>query len=424
MGFQQGLSGLNAASKNLEVTGNNIANASTVGFKQAQAQFADMYANSMNRSGNSPVGIGVATANVAQQFVQGNITPTNNPLDIAINGDGFFRMVSGTDNQTPMYGRNGQFQLDKNGFIINPSENGAFLTGLAPGVVGGDPVPIHIDTASIPAIQTSTSSTTLNLDSRDDVFTVPFDYTQSSTYSDTTGMTVYDSLGNTHNIQTFYRKSGVTPAPGATTTWDVYSTVDGQPVPAIPPLPAPQVQAPIGSLVFDANGVTTATTTAAQTFNIAIPAGVGTNAFTVPLNFSGTIQSGATFAVLARDQNGKQPGTLTGFEIGADGAITGSYSNGENRNLGTVVIATFANPNGLQPIGNNLYATSSATGEALIGKPTSGGLGALQARATEDSNVDLTAELVNLIVAQRVYQANAQTIKAQDTILQTVVNGL
>ncbi|HEY4318474.1 MAG TPA: flagellar hook protein FlgE [Herbaspirillum sp.] len=433
MGFQQGLSGLNAASKNLDVTGNNIANASTVGFKMGQAQFADMYANSMNRSGNSPVGIGVSTANVAQQFVQGNITPTNNPLDIAINGDGFFRMVSGTDNQTPMYGRNGQFQLDKNGFIINPSENGAFLTGLPAGVTGGDPVPIKIDTSSIPAVQTTTASDVLNLDSRDAVITTPFDFTDESTYSDTTGMTVYDSLGNSHNIQTFYRKSAVVvgspalpgpppvPAVAPSTSWEVFATVDGQPSPAI--VTPPGTQTPIGTMTFDANGISTAAP-GADTFNVSIAANGGANAFTVPIDYTGTIQSGATFAELARAQNGKQPGTLTGFEIGQDGAITGSYSNGLTRNLGTVVIANFANPNGLQPIGNNLYAPGAAAGEALIGRPTSGGLGSLQARATEDSNTDLTAELVNLIVAQRVYQANAQTIKAQDTILQTVVNGL
>ncbi|RXZ32842.1 flagellar hook protein FlgE [Oxalobacteraceae bacterium CAVE-383] len=421
MGFQQGLSGLNAASKNLDVTGNNIANASTVGFKEAQAQFADMYANSMNRSGNTPVGIGVSTANVAQQFVQGNITPTNNPLDIAINGDGFFRMVSGTNNQTPMYGRNGQFQLDKNGFIINPSENGAFLTGLAAGVTGGDPVPIQINTASIPAVQTTAATDVLNLDSRDAVIATPFDFTDSTTYSDTTGMTVFDSLGNSHNIQTYYRKSAIAVGPPPTTSWQVYATVDGQPS---PPFVAPATQAPIGTMTFDANGISTVVAPATDTFSIAIPAGAGTNAFTVPVDYTGTIQSGATFAELSRTQNGKSPGTLTGFEIGQDGAITGSYSNGLTRNLGTVVIANFANPNGLTPIGNNLYAPSAAAGEALIGKPTSGGLGSLQARATEDSNVDLTAELVNLIVAQRVYQANAQTIKAQDTILQTVVNGL
>ncbi|HEY4074637.1 MAG TPA: flagellar hook protein FlgE [Herbaspirillum sp.] len=420
MGFQQGLSGLNAASKNLDVTGNNIANASTVGFKQAQAQFADMYANSMNRSGNSPVGIGVSTANVAQQFVQGNITPTNNPLDIAINGDGFFRMVSGTDNQTPMYGRNGQFQLDKNGFIINPSENGAFLTGLPAGVAGGDPVPIQIDTASMPGTQTTTASTELNLDSRDAVIAATFDPATEATYSDTTGMTVYDSLGNSHNIQTYYVKTAIGAAP-PTTTWTVYATVDGQPS---PPIVAPATtQSPIGTLTFDANGASTGTV-ATDTLSVTLPAGAGTGAFTVPINYTGTIQSGATFAELARKQNGNEPGVLTGFDIGADGAITGNYSNGDSKNLGTVTLSTFANSNGLQPIGNNLYAAGPAAGQAITGKPTSGGLGALQARATEDSNVDLTAELVNLIVAQRVYQANAQTIKAQDTILQTVVNGL
>jgi flagellar hook protein FlgE len=142
------------------------------------------------------------------------------------------------------------------------------------------------------------------------------------------------------------------------------------------------------------------------------------------MNFTGTIQSGANFTELAATQNGQQPGTLTGFDIGQDGSITGNYSNGNTKNLGTVVLATFANANGLQPLGNNLYGASPAAGTAIIGKPTSGGLGSLTARATESSNVDLTSELVNLIVAQRVYQANAQTIKAQDTILQTVVNGL
>jgi flagellar hook protein FlgE len=412
MGFQQGLSGLNAASKSLDVIGNNVANASTVGFKDAQAQFADMYANSMNRSGNSPVGIGVATANVQQQFTQGNITTTSNPLDVAINGDGFFRMVSSIGNNTPMYARNGQFQLNKDGYIINPSENGAFLTGLAAGIAGGDPTPIQINTASIPATVTSAATDKLNLDSRDAVIAAAFNPTDATTYSDTTGMTVYDSLGNTHNIQTYFAKTAVTVAPApVTTSWTVYGTVDGG------------AASTLGTLTFDANGVSTLTP-AQQTLSITVPAGAGTTAFTVPINYTGTIQSGSSFVELARSQNGVAPGTLTGFNIGPDGSIVGSYSNGVSKNLGTVMLATFANPNGLQPLGNNLYAASPAAGDAIIGKPTAGGLGSLQARAVEDSNVDLTAELVNLIVAQRVYQANAQSIKAEDTILQTVVNGL
>lgn len=170
MSFQQGLSGLAGASKSLDVIGNNVANASTVGFKSAQAQFADMYANSMNRSGNSPVGIGVSVANVQQAFTQGNVTTTNNPLDIAINGDGFFRMQGSLTDSSPMYGRNGQFQLDKNGYIINPSEKGAYLTGWLGTVTGGDPVPLKIDTSNIPATATTKISTSLNLDSR---LTVP-----------------------------------------------------------------------------------------------------------------------------------------------------------------------------------------------------------------------------------------------------------
>jgi flagellar hook protein FlgE len=422
MGFEQGLSGINAASKSLDVTGNNIANASTVGFKEAQAQFADMYANSFNLSGNSPVGIGVSTANVQQQFQQGDITPTDNPLDIAINGDGFFRMVSGTDDQTPMYGRNGQFQLDKNGFITNPSENGAFLTGLPAGVAGGDPVPLQIDTANIPGTQTMTATTQVNLDSRQPVITAPFDPNDPTTYNgNTTGQTVYDSLGNPHNIQTYYVKTNVSTTTPPTTDWNVYATVDGQPTPAA--TGTPPVQPPIGTLTFDTNGVSTLST-AGQTFNVDVPGGSGAALFTVPINFSSSIQSGANFAETGAHQDGNPPGTLTGFDIGEDGSITGNYSNGDTKNLGTVVLATFANTNGLQPLGNNLYSASPAAGSPLVGKPTSGGLGSLQARATEDSNVDLTAELVNLIVAQRVYQANAQTIKAEDTILQTVVNGL
>ncbi|MDB5777100.1 MAG: flagellar hook protein FlgE [Herbaspirillum sp.] len=418
MGFQQGLSGLNAADKALSVTGNNIANASTVGFKDAQAQFADAYANSMNRSGNSPVGIGVSVANVSQSFTQGNITSTGNPLDIAINGDGFFRMASSLTDNTPMYARNGQFQLDQNGYIINPSENGAFLTGLPAGVVGGDPVPIKIDTSALPATATSTATDVLNLDSRGAVIATAFDATNATTYQNTTGMTVYDSLGNTHNVQTYYVKSAVSATP--TTTWDVYATVDGVPSPPL----AGGVQSPIGSLVFDANGQSVAATAAAQTFPVTIPAGSGTSAFTVPINYSGTIQSGSTFAELSRTQNGKAPGTLTGFNIGSDGSIVGSYSNGDTKNLGVVQLASFANPNGLQPIGNNLYLAGPSSGQAIMGSPTSGGLGSLNARSVESSNVDLTAELVNLIVAQRVYQANAQSIKAEDTVLQTAVNGL
>ncbi|WP_432241269.1 flagellar hook protein FlgE [Herbaspirillum robiniae] len=434
MSFQQGLSGLNGAAKSLDVIGNNVANASTVGFKQSQTQFADMYANSMNRSGNSPVGIGVTVANVAQAFTQGNITSTNNPLDIAINGDGFFQLAGSSTDLSPMYGRNGQFELDKNGYIINPSMNGAFLMGYAAGVTGGDPVRLQIDTSSIPATTTTTISTKVNLDSRLSVpTTTPFNAADPTTYNNSTGVTIYDSLGNPYSVQTYYVKNAPTGTP-PTTTWDVYATVDGK---TLVTTSGGTTPLKLGSMVFNSTGTLTSTLDSTGTAiasgqipidltstgaNPGVVKAGGNFASTISLSYAGSTQTGSAFVNLAQSQNGMAPGTLSSFSIDKDGTIVGSYSNQQTKNLGSVVLVNFANPNGLQPLGNNLYQATAAAGSPLVGKPTTGTFGTLQARAVEDSNVDLTAELVNMIVAQRVYQANSQTIKVQDTVLQTLVS--
>lgn len=420
MSFQQGLSGLNGAAKSLDTIGNNVANASTVGFKQSQAQFADMYANSMNRSGNSPVGIGVAVANVQQAFTQGTVTTTNNPLDIAINGDGFFRMQGSLTDASPLYGRNGQFQLDKDGYIINPSERGAYLTGWSGTVTGGDPVPLQIDTSNIPATETTGVKTKLNLDSRATApTTTPFSATDTTSYNSSTGVTVYDSLGNTYNVQTFYVKN--TAASTATNTqWDVYSTVGGAPYPAI--VAPATTQAKIGSLNFDNSGTLVPATSVIPPLNLTAQAGASFKPAGISLSYTGTTQTGAAFAPIAQSQDGVSPGVLSSFAIGKDGKIIGSYSNGQTKTLGQVLLVNFANPNGLQPLGNNLYTAGPDAGQPLIGVPTTGQFGLLQARAVEDSNVDLTSELVNMIVAQRIYQANSQTIKVQDSVLQTLVS--
>lgn len=422
MSFQQGLSGLNGAAKSLDVIGNNVANASTVGFKSAQAQFADMYANSMNRSGNSPVGIGVSVANVQQAFTQGNVTTTNNPLDIAINGDGFFRMQGSLTDSSPMYGRNGQFQLDKNGYIINPSEKGAFLTGWLGTVTGGDPVPLQIDTSNIPATATTLISTKLNLDSRMTGIapaTTPFSPTNTASYNSTTGVTMYDSLGNSYNVQTYYVKNATT-STATQTDWDVYATIDGV------TYPAAGAPVKLDTLSFNSSGVLTAGGTgssfALATLNSTFVKPGATFPSAVAFDYTGTTQTGQAFVPIAQSQDGKAPGVLSSFAIGKDGLITGSYSNGDTKTLGQVLMVNFANPNGLQPLGSNLYTATSDAGEPLIGTPTTGQFGVLQARAVEDSNVDLTTELVNMIVAQRVYQANSQTIKVQDTVLQTLIS--
>jgi flagellar hook protein FlgE len=406
MSFQQGLSGLNAAAKNLDVIGNNVSNSGTVGFKQSQAQFADVYANSLTGAGGSNVGIGTKVAQVSQLFTQGNVTATNNPLDMAINGGGFFRM---NNNGEISYQRNGQFQLDRLGFIVNPT--GAQLTGYtanASGVLStGAPSPITINTADLAPQITSEVNAVLNLDSGStpiDAVATPFDMNDPTTFHSSTAVSVYDSLGNSQTLQTFYvkRPSGV---------WDVYAANDGTQIGA----------GTIGTLTFNTSGVLT-TAMPMGPINVPATATGATTPFPVTLDFTGTTQFGAAFSVNSLDQDGYTSGRLAGFNVAADGLVMGRYTNGQSAVLGQVVLANFANPNGLQPIGNNMWAESAASGAALVGTPDSGSLGVLQSSAVEDSNVDLTAELVNMITAQRVYQANAQTIKAQDALLQTLVN--
>ena len=400
MGFQQGLSGLNAASKSLEVIGNNVANANTVGFKESQAQFADVYANSLTGAGASQVGIGTKVAVVAQQFTQGNISASNNPLDVAINGGGFFRM---SNNGTITYARNGQFQLDKSGYVVNAT--GARLTGYtanANGVLStGAPADLNINTSDLTPKTTTKVKAVLNLNSGSTVpVTTPFNMADPTTYNSSTAVSVYDSLGNAHTLQTFYVKT-------APNTWNVYASTDGGAASLVSPLN------------FNSSGVLT--TAMPLTVPVAVTTGA-TTPFNVALDFTGTTQYGSSFSVNALKQDGYTSGRLAGFSISADGTIVGRYTNGQSATLGQVVLANFTNPNGLQSLGNNLWTDTAASGPALVGTPNSGSLGVLQSSAVEDSNVDLTAELVNMITAQRNYQANAQTIKTQDQVLQTLVN--
>jgi flagellar hook protein FlgE len=400
MSFQQGLSGLNAAAKNLDVIGNNVANSSTVGFKQSQVQFADVFANSLTGAGGSQVGIGVQVAQVSQQFTQGNITATNNPLDIAINGGGFFRM----DNDGEIaYQRNGQFQLDSSGYIVNSS--GANLTGYtadANGVLStGSPAPLIINTADLIPQATGEVTSVLNLDSTVSTLSAAgFNQNDPTTFHNSTSVSIYDSLGNAHTLQTYYVKT-------AAGEWEVFASTDGDPA------------ASVGTMNFASDG--TLSTAMPLTASVAVSTGA-TSPFSIDIDYTGTTQFGSAFSVNQLNQDGYTSGRLTGFSIGDDGVILGRYTNGQSAVLGQVVLASFANPNGLQPLGNNLWAETYESGSPLVGAPDTGSLGVLQSSAVEDSNVDLTAELVNMITAQRVYQANAQTIKAQDAVLQTLVN--
>lgn len=411
MGFQQGLSGLNAASKSLEATGNNVANANTVGFKSSQAQFADVYASSLSGGGggSTQVGIGVKVASVAQAFSQGNVTSSNNPLDLAINGGGFFRMDT---NGSIAYGRNGQFSLDKNGAVVNA--NGAHLTGYTANVNGvlstGAPGNLVLNSADQPPKQTANVNAVLNLDSNKPTLPAApaFSVTDPTTYTNATSVSVFDSLGVAHVLQTFFVKVAPT-APSTYGTWDVYAAADDIAL----------TGGKIGKLEFKTNGSLVSNTPLTATIPITNTAATP---LAVNLDYTGTTQYGSVFSVNSLKQDGFSSGRLSGFNTGADGIITGRYTNGKSTVLGQVALANFSNLNGLKPLGDNLWAESAASGQPLVAPPGSGSLGVLQSSAVEDSNVDLTAELVNLITAQRFYQANAQTIKTQDQVLQTLVN--
>lgn len=567
MGFQQGLSGLNASAKHLDAIGNNVANASTVGFKQSIAQFSDMFAASLSGVGGVQVGTGTKVASVAQQFTQGNITNTSNPLDTAISGQGFFRLTDAAG--SVFYSRNGQFQVNKNGFLVN--SQGHQVTGYLPNaagaIVASAPVPLQLNAADLTPNMTTTAVLGANLDSRAAVpTTAVFNSADPTSYNNSTSLSVYDSLGANHvgtlyfqrlpvapttaatataagattvnvasaaglavgntitipgagvagpattatlatavgattatlasvvgitpgtniaiagnpgvltvssiagNVVTFAPATTVATAAGAAVTstapltasitgiagnvltftppattatavgavvssnapsasWNAYLTVDGVSVPA--PVP-PAASTPLTTLNFDALGKL------ASTVPASVPVGTVVSSPLFPLsttvsttqtlsfNFNsptaGTTQYGGAFGVSSLTQNGYASGRLNSTSTSADGTILGRYSNGQSRPLGQVLLANFTSPQGLQPVGNNEWVETATSGGPLVGVPGSSSLGVLQSSATEDSNVDLTAELVNMITAQRTYQANAQTIKTQDQLLQTIVS--
>ena len=417
MSFQQGLSGLNASSKNLEVIGNNVANANTIGAKESRAEFADMYASAIN---GTSIGIGVNLQAVTQQFTQGNITTSDSPLDLAINGNGFFEVSNGS--QT-LYTRNGQCQADKDGFIANNA--GLKLVGYPAAKDGtiqpGAAVPLQLPTGGVDPNPTSKVTIEMNLDARkattlaSPVPTPQVDFSDATTYNDATSVTVFDAKGQDVALTYYFQKS-------ATDTWNVYATANGTSV-NVDGLGNPL---PVTTIAFPPNGGTPtaplgtvamtipSTTNAAGATTLAIPG--------VALDVTGATQFGSTFGVTSMAQDGYTAGQLTSVSIEKSGIVMATYSNGQSKPAGQLELATFRNPQGLSPLGGNLWARSYTSGDPTVGTPGTGNIGQLQAGALEESNTDLTGELVNMITAQRVYQANAQTIKTQDQVLQTLVN--
>ncbi|MBV4413982.1 flagellar hook protein FlgE [Enterobacteriaceae bacterium YMB-R22] len=405
MSFSQGLSGLNAASQALDVVGNNIANSQTVGFKSGSIAFADVFAGSQ-------IGMGVTVAGVNQNFTDGVLGQGASSLDMGISGNGFFRLTD--DAGRTFYSRNGQFQKDENGFIINNQGmylNGYQATGTPPTIEAGAPVgPIQIPTGQMPASASTSGTMAGNLSSEEsaiDQTEHPFDPSDNKTYSSVSQVDAYDSLGNKHTINVYFVKTGAN-------EWKAYSSDTTAPV-----MNGDTPQYGEITLNFDPSGQLT--TNPAQ-LNVASAAYNGAEALDFALDMDGMTQQATKTAMDNPSTNGFPPGLMNGYSVSENGQIIASYSNGQKQLLGQVVLANFTNPGGLSSSGNNCWTETPQSGQPSVGISGTGNLGTLYGGKLEASNVDLGAEMVNMIVYQRNYQSNAQTIKTQSEILQTLVN--
>lgn len=471
MSFNTGLSGLRAAQMDLNVTGNNIANASTKGFKQSRAEFGDVYSASILGTGRNSVGSGVLVERVSQQHTQGNIDYTDRALDMAIEGNGYFKL---SNNGQFEYTRAGYFDLDKEGYITN--NIGKRLQGFSAdtqGNIGGVMGDMQISQANVEPKPTSQVDVELNLDSRKPNLDITlFNPNDRTTYSDANQTAIYDSLGIEHVLTQYFIKVDPADAGGDAAegnTWAMISSVDGkfidsagaamiQPVvaPATEGLPLtsenfnewvtgggnPETDLVQKTLAFSTNGsfngrndgYDTTNNPATETevnFDLTVPveylAGAWVGATEASgnsynYNLDGTTQYGASYSAQSQYQDGYTTGRLAGLEVDSDGTIFGRYTNGQNRPVGQVPLITFRNPEGLKPNGSTAWLETSESGIPTTNTAGTGITGTIAGGALEDSNVDLAEELVNMIIGQRNYQANAKTIQAQDTITQTIIN--
>ncbi|WP_122665689.1 flagellar hook protein FlgE [Pseudomonas viridiflava] len=448
MSFNTGLSGLYAANKSLDVAGNNIANVATTGFKASRVEFADQYAQSIRgTSGNTNVGSGVRTAAVSQQFTQGTLTTgTANSLDLAINGNGFFML---SNNGESLYTRAGAFHTDKEGFIVNSSgmnlqgynvdANGNVVTGVLSN--------LRVDSSNLAPSPTNNVTIASNLNSTEVAPTVsPFSPSNTKSYNSTFSTPVYDSQGNEHSLNQYFVKTG-------TNTWDMYTLIDGRTIDS-PETTSPDVVTPdVTTLTFDSAGKLTSSAVkspipvppalanvsvntdgtlqinnwkpALNTGTATVPNWVGNGAVAatggIELDMLATTQTASVSGAITKSQNGYATGQISSMNVDSTGNMFATYTNGQSKVIGQVSLTNFANVQGLSPAGGTNWRETFSSGVAVTGAPQSGTLGDITGQALEDSNVDLTMELVNLIKAQSNYQANAKTISTQSTIMQTTI---
>jgi flagellar hook protein FlgE len=405
MAFGIALSGLNAAQSDLNVTANNIANSNTTGFKQSRSEFAELFAVSPYGVNRNAHGSGVKVAAVAQQFTQGNINTTGNSMDLALSGQGFFIL---SDNGSQAYSRAGAFQVNNDGYVVNaqqqrlqvypPSATGNFNTSTLSD--------LRLVTSESAPQATSNVETVFNLPSAAAVpTTTPFNAADESSYNTARSMTVYDSLGAAHTTSMYYVKTG-------TNAWNVHVAIDGN-------------QLGTQALVYDSNGRLTSPANGLAvmpTYDAAAGLSTGAAPLNLTLDLSQSTQFGDQFTMNSITQDGYTTGRLIGIDIDSTGVVQARFTNGRSTQLGQLAIANFSNPQGLQQLGDTNWAQTFSSGQPLNGQAGNSGFGLVQSGALEASNVDITAQLVNMITAQRNFQANAQMIQTSDQITQTIIN--
>ncbi|MBK1647466.1 flagellar hook protein FlgE [Rhabdochromatium marinum] len=433
--FNVGLTGLNAAQTDLNVTGNNIANVATTGFKQSRAEFGDLFAQSFASSSKTAVGQGANVLSVTQLFSPGPIELTNNGLDLAISGNGFF--VLDDPNGSRVYSRAGEYQVDRDGYITNTS--GQRLQGFDPldetdsntTFSVGSPQDIQLTTSKIEPKATTTIDSIVNLDANAEVppgvvagGTFAFPDPTPDTYNFSTQVTTYDSLGTPRPVTLFFQRTDAGGGVADPLNWDLYvGMTDDDPASATFGQVVDVGSAAPQNITFDALGQLTTADPVITISSINDPfLDNGANGFVdLPVNLAGSTQyDGDNEVSITAD--GYTSGQLSGINVDETGRVFAQFTNNQSKVLSQVALANFINPQGLAQLGDNNWQETYASGGVSIGAPATAGLGSIQSSALEGSNVDLAEQLVNLITGQRNYQANAKTLETANAITQTILN--
>jgi flagellar hook protein FlgE len=407
MSLETELQGLLAAQSNIDTISNNVANVNTIGFKSFFAELADSFSNSLSDSiGGSEIGDGVSLAGLSQLFTEGSLTQTGNPLDVAINGNGFFEVAS--SNGT-VYSRDGSFQISNQGYLI--TEDGSKVLGFTGSGSSGAIGAIQIDTGNIAADPTSTLGLNVNLPSDDpeiNPVATPFSVSNGKSYDEATTTTVYDSMGEALTMTTYFtRVSGSGPPDQWQTHYQLSDPSGGFVASGAGP-----------TMTFNNAGVMVSGSGSIGPINT-LPDGAAP--LNIAIDFTGSTLSSSDFGVASVTNNGNAGGQFAGVEVNQDGQLVGQYTNGDTKTFGTIAIASFSNLQGLQPLSGNDWAATTESGPPAIGVPGTTGLGVLQSGAVEGSNVDLSSQLVNLIVAQQAYQANVQGMNVDEQDVQRLL---